>query len=374
MDPDSNADLARILAAIADEYRARKDTYREKSYRSAAIQIRKHPTAITSGSQARRDIKGIGKTIEENVDEYIQTGTIGRLAELRGEESGIKVQGGGSGAGEAGGGAGAVTAGRVEDEKDEHHSTVKYFESFYGIGPATAEVYYKAGHRTLYDLWNKAPLTPAQRLGILWREHLALKIPRREMDVIRDEIARVMEDIPRYTAKDEAPPVLRKRLGGGAKDDANMAPVEWEMLGSYRRMEPESGDIDLAIKLSPGIDLKSIVESLRPYLVGDLAYGEFKYMGIYRLSSDWNAHRIDIRTFEPQIWPYAVMYFTGSQNFNILMRRRANDLGLNLSEYSLTGKGKVYPAETEEDIFAALGVKYIPPEDRVRDISELPLV
>lgn len=317
-----NAALAEILLKIADEYRSRNDVYRETAYRGAAYQIRRHPTPIASGAQAQREIRRIGKSIKESIDEYIKTGAVERLAALHAE----------------------VPEEQVPAPPTEKQLIVEYFQSFYGIGPAIAEKFYNAGYRTLADLWDSSALTPAQRLGILWREHLKLRIPRAEIDTTAGEIARLM------------PPN-----------------VHWEILGSYRRGEPESGDIDIAVKLQPDVNLDDVVAALSPLLVGDLAHGPSKYMGIFRLGPDWNAHRIDIRTFEPEVWPYAVMYFTGSQDFNILMRRRANDLGLNLSEYSLAGPTGSYPAEDERDIFRALGVHYMPPTSRRQNLTELPL-
>ena len=98
-------------------------------------------------------------------------------------------------------------------------------------------------------------------------------------------------------------------------------------------------------------------------------------MGMVRLSDQHNAHRIDIRLVEYQYWPYTLMYFTGSQKFNILMRQRAIDLGLSLNEYSLTSEnGECINANSEEEIFEILGVKYLSPIERVKDLDELGLL
>ena len=95
-------------------------------------------------------------------------------------------------------------------------------------------------------------------------------------------------------------------------------------------------------------------------------------MGIVQLDDQHNGHRIDIRLVEPKSYIFALLYFTGSQRFNILMRQRAIELGMTLNEYGLyDNKGVSQPANSEEDIFNILRIKYIPPEARTRTIGLL---
>ena len=96
-------------------------------------------------------------------------------------------------------------------------------------------------------------------------------------------------------------------------------------------------------------------------------------MGIVRLSDQYNGHRIDIRLIEPQSYAAALMYFTGSQRFNILMRQRAIALRLTLNEYGLFSidNNSPYPINSEEDTFRALGVRYMSPRERTRDMRSL---
>ncbi len=84
---------------------------------------------------------------------------------------------------------------------------------------------------------------------------------------------------------------------------------------------------------------------------------------------------VDLRVVGDQEFPCALHHFTGSKEHNVAMRQRAIAQGKKLSEWGLfeiaSGKkktadeeGKLIPCRTEEDIFAALGLKYIPPELR----------
>ena len=78
-----NKDLADKLALIAGYYTMARDTYRAKSFSNASQVIGQYPYPIVSGAQARRDIKGIGASIEEAINEYLTTGTIQRLDQLQ---------------------------------------------------------------------------------------------------------------------------------------------------------------------------------------------------------------------------------------------------------------------------------------------------
>lgn len=97
-------------------------------------------------------------------------------------------------------------------------------------------------------------------------------------------------------------------------------------------------------------------------------------MGIFRISDQYNGHRIDIRLVDPNSYAAALMYFTGSQRFNILMRQRAIDMGVTLNEYGLYyNDGRPPPTiRSEGDIFRQLRVEYLDPVNRTKTIATLP--
>lgn len=322
-----NRDLADEFQVIADIYEKDGDTYRQKVYSQAAERIRIYPSTITSGIEARRNIKGIGESISKDIDEFIETGHTTRLQQLE---------------------ASHVDRGHV----------VELFESIFRVGPVLANRFYNQGYRTLEDLWEKEKLTPAIRTAIIYSEHLKLRIPRYEMNLIKQALRDIFSH---YN------PTLI-----------------WIIAGSFRRGEQTSGDIDVLIQEEPDISLFNLVEELRKtgIIVGELALGQRKFLGIIQLPG-FNAHRIDLLMIPKNNWAYSLMYFTGSQQFNILLRNRAQDLGYRLNEYGLypadeSGQAipnePSLPATTEEDIFKYLGVKYMTPEERTRNIQSLPLV
>lgn len=316
-----NKELADVLELIANYYIMEREAYRARAFSNASAKIAEHPVKILSGAQARREIAtGIGDSIQSAIDEYIRTkeetgtGTIERLKNL-------------------------------ENRSGDRKNIIDYFSSFYGIGPVTAVKFYNQGFRTLEDIWFKANLTDAQKLGILWRDHLVLRIPREEMDLINEKLKSMLD---KYE-------------------------IKWNIAGSYRREEPSSGDIDILVESRDDLNMEGLIQILQPILVGTLAQGQTKFMGILRLDDKHNGHRIDIRLINKNSYAAALMYFTGSQHFNILMRQRAMELGMTLNEYGLFyNDGRVPPTiNSEEDIFAILRVKYLAPVQRTRTLETL---
>jgi len=139
------------------------------------------------------------------------------------------------------------------------------------------------------------------------------------------------------------------------------------ICGSYRRGEQDSGDIDCLIKGSSTVNLITILSALNKtgIIVGNLALGSAKYMGICRLSPKHCARRIDLMIIAEESWPYATLYFTGSKGLNVQMRTKALELGMSMNEYGMTdSEGDNFEAKTEQDIFHKLGMKYLEPTQR----------
>ena len=147
-----------------------------------------------------------------------------------------------------------------------------------------------------------------------------------------------------------------------------------DIVGSYRRGEPSSGDIDVLIKLPSDktIDfgkqvLTDIVKLMTTegYVIDTLALGNKKFMGISKVGE--HARRLDIMITPEENYGFAIMYFTGSMKFNIGMRQIALNKGYSMNEYGLTPLRGIQPAPflaSEEDIFKFLGLQVIHPKKR----------
>lgn len=152
-----------------------------------------------------------------------------------------------------------------------------------------------------------------------------------------------------------------------------------ETAGSLRRGLETVGDLDFIVGSStpgPIMDWFTGMSEVQEVT----AKGETK--SSVRLAGGLQA---DLRVVPPDQFVFALHHFTGSKDHNVLMRQRALSRGYSLSEWGLTPKGESEPGETaakpsqtigraigtEEDLFAFLGLNYIPPELR-EGIEEIP--
>ncbi|HEY4741081.1 MAG TPA: DNA polymerase/3'-5' exonuclease PolX [Candidatus Acidoferrales bacterium] len=137
--------------------------------------------------------------------------------------------------------------------------------------------------------------------------------------------------------------------------------------GSFRRGKETIGDLDILVTMRPGQDKPKHVEAVAEYILKYpgieqvLAHGENKVSFLLT-----NNLQVDVRLLEKKCFGAALLYFTGSKEHNVVLRGRANDMGWTLNEYALTELkgGKSVAAKTEEEIYAKLKLKYIPPELR----------
>ena len=95
--------------------------------------------------------------------------------------------------------------------------------------------------------------------------------------------------------------------------------AELTIAGSYRRKMKDSGDIDLLLKSSNKKTYNTFIDTLTKlnYLTCQLARGNKKYMGMGKIDISPCHRRIDIMYTKPDEFPFAVLYFTGSGEFNV---------------------------------------------------------
>ena len=137
--------------------------------------------------------------------------------------------------------------------------------------------------------------------------------------------------------------------------------------GSLRRGKETVGDLDLLVTLASGKYTPKAVEAIAQHILTypeidqKLAHGENKVSFLLK-----SGMQVDVRILEKEVFGAALLYFTGSKEHNVTLRGRANKMGLTLNEYALaTLKGERPVArETEEEIYAKLGLDFIPPELR----------
>ena len=134
--------------------------------------------------------------------------------------------------------------------------------------------------------------------------------------------------------------------------------IRSEVCGSLRRRCETIGDLDILFSATDPTPVLDRFVHL-PEVAKVLAHGPTK--ASVRLQ---DGVQCDLRGVSDDQFPFALHYFTGSKTHNIAMRRRAIDRGLKLSEYGLEGPDGPIACVTEEDLFRALGLAFIPPELR----------
>jgi DNA polymerase beta len=226
----------------------------------------------------------------------------------------------------------------------------------YGIGPKKAQALIDAGCKGVAHLRELAMtdlglLNDKQVIGLQYYEEILQRIPRAEM-----------EEHERF---------IRRYLGPD---------MTAEMVGSYRRGAADSGDIDVILTMPTRIPIgerysafKRLAIRLKDagYLIEELAEGITKNLSIVRLPGATTARRLDLLIVSEEEFPFAVLYFTGSDKLNVAMRGHANSLCYTMNEHGMTKIHPDVPAvpvmRTEADIFAFLGLKYMEPTERNTD-------
>jgi DNA polymerase (family X) len=136
--------------------------------------------------------------------------------------------------------------------------------------------------------------------------------------------------------------------------------------GSLRRGRETVGDLDILVTgpaCCDDVEREKLIDHIikLPGLMEIIARGENKVS--FRLRGGM---QVDVRFLSPESFGAAMQYFTGSKSHNVAIRQKALKMGYTLSEYSLArlDDGTMVAGKTEEEIYAALGLDYIPPELR----------
>ncbi|XP_039624112.1 DNA polymerase beta [Polypterus senegalus] len=322
-----NEGITDFLIELANyERNVNRAIHKYNAYRKAASVISKYPFKIKSGAEAKK-LDGVGAKIAEKIDEFLATGKLRKLENIR---------------------------------KDDTSSSINLLTRVTGIGPAAARKFVEEGVKTLDDLKKvEHKLNHHQKIGLKYFEDFEKRIPREEMVKMQKLILSELEKLgPEYIGT---------------------------ICGSFRRGAESSGDIDILLthpdftSESPKMPklLHAVVESLEEigFITDTLSKGDTKFMGVCQLDSECSSfefyhRRIDIRLIPKDQYYCGVLYFTGSDIFNKNMRARALDMGFTLNEYSIrplgvTGvPGEPLPVDSEKDIFDYIEWKYREPKDR----------
>jgi DNA polymerase (family 10) len=313
-----NQEIAKLLRMIGSYLEMKGVAFKPQAYEKAAYSIEALDEDIEEfvkkkGKEGLMELPGVGESIAEKIIEYLKTGKIKEL----------------------------------EDLKKEVPVDIETLTSIEGVGPKIVYKLYKAlGIKNIDDLEKACLEHKIRRLpgfGEKSEEKILKGIQFFKQGggrAILGFIIPVVEDLVNYLKE-----------SGFAKE---VVPA-----GSYRRRKETIGDIDiLATSDKP--------EKLMDYFVkfdginDVLAKGPTKTMVRLKIGLD-----ADLRVVSEESFGAALAYFTGSKDHNIAMRELAIKKGWKLNEYGLFDKnGKMIAGKTEEEIYKALDLEWIPPEMR----------
>lgn len=274
------------------------------------------------GLKALMEVEGIGQGLAEKIEEYIKTGKI--------EE--------------------------YEKQKKECPVDLEALAGIEGLGPKMIKTLYeKLGIKTLKDLEKAAKTGKIHDLP-----RFGKKV---EQNILRGiEFSKSGQG--RFTLGMILPIARRFEQRLGELDSISQAIA----AGSIRRMKETVGDIDILVISNNSSKVMDYFCSMAE-VEKIIAKGETK--SSVRLDLGLDA---DIRVVPKESFGAALQYFTGSKDHNISLRKIAQGKGLKLNEYGVFsakggsasgGKGKKQIAgKTEEEVYKALGLEYVPPELR----------
>jgi DNA polymerase (family 10) len=137
-----------------------------------------------------------------------------------------------------------------------------------------------------------------------------------------------------------------------------------EPAGSLRRRKESVGDLDFVVAVKSAADAPAVTAAVTkfPEVAAVLAHGDTK--ASVRLAVDGGTIQADVRAVPEASFGAALQYFTGSKEHNVRVREIAVRKGMRLNEYGLFRGEELVAAATEEQVYAALGMAWVPPELR----------
>jgi DNA polymerase (family 10) len=216
-----------------------------------------------------------------------------------------------------------------------------------GLGPkGIKQLYQELGVKSLDDLEKQAKNHRIRRLkgmGEKTERNILINLDFAKKSGGRSLIGEIL-------------PVARK-IKKLLKSHDNVERVE--IAGSIRRMKETVGDIDVLVTTTQPLEVMDFFT--RMDMVDDVVVsGPTK--STIRLKE--NGMDVDIRTFTDESFGSALMYFTGSKETNVELRKLAISLGYKLNEYGVFDRDQLVAGTTEKEVFNSLGMDYIEPELR----------
>lgn len=311
-----NDQIAAVFSQLADLLEIQEaNPFRVRAYRNASRTISSTAesfASLVSDEQDLTQFKGIGKDLARQIEEVVTTGDHAQLAELKQEVP-----------------PGVVNMLRIP-----------------GVGPKKVALFFNTlGLTTLDELKAAAE---AGELAAL--KGFGRKTEQGILDNI-DQAAAAGQRISIAEARNAAETVVEDLLQLKSVTQAAVA-------GSCRRRRETCGDLDV---LATSGDADAAMDLLAQHQLVDTVLQRGTTKQRVRLKS---GVEMDLRVVPDESYGAAMQYFTGSKEHNVTVRQRAKDLGLKVNEYGVFRGEDQIAGATEEDVYQALDLPWIPPELR----------
>lgn len=335
----TNDEVARLLnelAVLTEIDESSPQAFRVRAYQNAARAVAglSRDVAQMSASELA-GVRGLGKSTATKIREYVDTGTIGKLEELR----------------------------------EKHPVGKRDLLKIPGLGPKGVEL-----------LASELGVTDLDGLRAALEDGRIAALPgmgEKTADNLREAVERSgLGSKERRVPLVDALPIAERIV-----DRLREVPgvVDAAYAGSARRYRDDVGDLDVLVATEDAAPVTEAFVSL-PDVARTVGSGETKTS-----IATHDGLQVDLRVVPPASFGAALLYFTGSKAHNIRLRQRALKRGWTLNEYALvelveppadadadapapaSRTGEVVASATEEDIYAALGLAWVPPELREDD-------
>jgi DNA polymerase (family 10) len=312
-----NGEIAQLLGTIASLLELKgENRFKQIAYADAARQIENWPVPVEDMWKDGRlqKIPGVGAGIAKKIAEVLETGRCGFLEELKAE---IPVE-------------------------------LLELERVPGVGPKLALMLYQE-----LGICSISALEEAVRAGRL--RSLPRLGPKSEQNILRgiETLVKQSGRIPLGVAMPVAEGIV-------ARLRQSCALREIQVCGSLRRWKETIGDLDLLVE---AVDAEPVMKAFTAMPEAAQILGTGPTKSTILTSSGL---QVDLRVVPPDSWGAALQYFTGSQAHNVHLRELAIRQGMKLNEYGLfrMEDNRKRAGETEEGIYQALGLEWVPPELR----------
>lgn len=314
---ENNREIARIFSEIAQYLEMDGVPFKPAAYEKTSLILLSLNRDVSiiykeGGLKALLDIPSVGDAFAKKIEEFLKTGKIETYEKLK-----IKIP------------VDLEGLGKVE-----------------GLGPKKIKILYqKLGVKNLNELKiaiEGHKITPLFGFGEKTESNL------------KESLAFVKREKNRFSIEKILP--IASELVSRLKKYKEVEKIS--LAGSVRRKAKTIGDVDI------------LVQSKNPEKIMDFFCSQPEVIKIWGKGKTKSSVRLkygfdcDLRIVPEESYGAALQYFTGSKEHNIILRKKAIDLGYKLNEYGIFKGKKMIPTKSEEEVYKILGLKWIEPEKR----------